>query len=107
MNFAVIKAAGKQYKVSSGTILEIDKIEGEKGSNISFEEVLLMGDDKSILVGTPVVKNASVTAKIVDQIKGEKVRVAKFKAKARFRRATGFRAQLTKIEILNIKGGKE
>ncbi len=107
MNFAVIKAAGKQYKVTPGSILEVDKIEGEKGKNISFDEVLLLGDDKTTLIGTPLVKNASVTAKIVDQIKGDKVRVAKFKAKARFRRVTGFRSQLTKIEIIGIKGGKE
>ncbi len=107
MNFAVIKAAGKQYKVTSGTVLEIDKIEGEKGKNISFDEVLLLSDEKTTLVGTPLVKNASVTAKIVDQIRGDKVRVAKFKAKARFRRATGFRSQLTKVEITGIKGGKE
>jgi large subunit ribosomal protein L21 len=107
MNFAVIKTAGKQYKVTPGTVLEIDKIEGEKGKNISFDEVLMVGDEKSTIVGTPLVKNASVTAKIVDQIKGDKVRVAKFKAKARFRRVTGFRALLTKVEITGIKGGKE
>jgi large subunit ribosomal protein L21 len=107
MNYAVIKASGKQYKVSSGLILSVDKIEGEKGTDVSFEEVLLMGDDATTVVGTPMVKNAKVTAKIVEQIKGDKVRVAKFKAKARFRRATGFRAELTKIEITGIKGGKE
>lgn len=107
MNFAVIKAAGKQYKVVPGMILEIDKIEGEKDKKIAFEEVLLLGDEKSTVVGTPTIKNASVTAKILDQIQGDKVRVAKFKAKARFRRVAGFRAQLTKVEITEIKGGKE
>lgn len=107
MNYAVIKASGKQYKVTSGLVLEVDKIDGEKGKDLSFDEVLLIGDDNSIILGTPIIKNAAVTAKIVDQIKGEKVRVAKFKAKARFRRATGFRSQLTKIEITSIKGGKE
>lgn len=107
MNYAVIKASGKQYKVTPGVILEIDKIEGEKGESITFDQVLLAGDDASVLVGTPTVKGASVTAKIVEQVKGDKVRVAKFKAKARFRRVTGFRAQLTKIEVTGIKGGKE
>lgn len=107
MNFAVIKAAGKQYKVSPGTILEIDKIEGEKGKNIAFDEVLLVSNDASVQVGTPVIKNASVTAKIIDQVKGDKVRVAKFKAKARYRRVAGFRAQLTKVEITGIKGGED
>jgi large subunit ribosomal protein L21 len=107
MNYAVIKAAGKQYKVASGLVLEVDKIEGEKGNNITFDEVLLMGDDKAVVVGTPIVKNAQVTAKIIEQIRGDKVRVAKFKAKSRFRRSTGFRSYLTKIEITGIKGGKE
>lgn len=106
MNYAVIKASGKQYKVTPGLILEIDKIEGDSGKSIAFEEVLLTGDDKAVVVGTPIVKGATVTAKIIEQKRGEKVRVAKFKAKARFRRVTGFRSELTKIEITDIKGGK-
>lgn len=106
MNFAVIIASGKQYKVSQGLTLEVDKIVGEKGENITFSEVLLMGDDTSVVVGTPLVKGATVVAKIVDHIKGEKVRVGKFKAKAKYRRVTGFRAQLTKIEVTSITGGK-
>lgn len=106
MNYAVIKASGKQYKVTPGLILDVDKIEGDKDKLLTFSEVLLTGDGDKVLVGTPIVTGASVTAKIVDQIKGDKVRVAKFKAKARFRRVTGFRAQLTKIQITDIKGGK-
>lgn len=106
MNYAVIKASGKQYKVTPGLVLEVDKIEGEKGSSVTFSEVLLFGDEKVVSVGTPLLSGAAVTAKIVDQIKGDKVRVAKFKAKAKYRRVTGFRAQLTKIEITDIKGGK-
>lgn len=107
MNFAVIKAAGKQYKVTPGQILEIDKIEGEEGKSLSFDEVLLSYDKENALIGTPFVKGASVSAKIVAQIKGDKVRVAKFKAKVRYRRANGFRSQLTKIEITSIKGGSK
>ena len=106
MNFAVIKASGKQYRVTPGLVLEIDKIEGESGKSLSFDEVLLAVDEESVQVGTPTVNGAIVTAKIVEQTMGDKVRVAKFKAKARFRRSTGFRAKLTKIEIVSIKGGK-
>lgn len=106
MEYAVIKAAGKQYKVTPGLILEVDKIDGEKGAEVSFSDVLLFGDGKETKVGVPTIDGAIVKAKIVDQIKGEKVRVAKFKAKVRYRRVTGFRAQLTKIEITDIKGGK-
>lgn len=106
MNYAVVRAAGKQYKVSPGNVLEIDKIEGEKGENVIFEEVLLAGDADKVVLGKPYIKGAVVKAKIVDQIKGEKVRVAKFKAKSKYRRVTGFRSQLTKIEITGIQGGK-
>ena len=106
MNFAVIKASGKQYKVTPGLVLEIDKIEGENGKSISFDEVLLTSNGDDVQVGKPFVKGASVTAKIVDQVLGDKVRVAKFKAKARFRRTTGFRSKLTKVEITGIKEAK-
>lgn len=103
MNYAVIKASGKQYKVTPGLVLEVDKIEGENGSSISFDQVLLTADDKAVVVGKPNVKGAVVTAKIIEQTMGDKVRVAKFKAKSKYRRATGFRSKLTKIEILTIK----
>lgn len=103
MNFAVIKAAGKQYKVSPGLVLEVDKIEGKSGDKVSFDEVLLVCNDDKVTVGTPFVSGSAVTAKIVDQVKGEKIRVAKFKAKARYRRTTGFRSMLTKVQIEDIK----
>jgi len=103
MNYAVIKASGKQYKVTPGLVLEVDKIEGENGSSISFDEVLLTADEKAVVVGKPNVKGAVVTAKIIEQTMGDKVRVAKFKAKSKYRRATGFRSKLTKIEIVSIK----
>lgn len=106
MNFAVIKSSGKQYKVTPGLIFEVDKIEGQSGDNVNFSEVLLLGQDGSQLIGTPFIKDALVTAKILEQGKGEKVIVSKFKAKSRYRRTNGFRAHLTKLQITGIKGGK-
>lgn len=106
MDFAVIKASGKQYKVAPGFILEVDKIDGDKDSVLEFNEVLLAGDSKSTLVGEPFVKGVKVKAKIVEQIKGDKIRVAKFKAKSRYHRTRGFRASLTRIQITDITGGK-
>lgn len=106
MNFAVIKAAGKQYKVTPGLILEIDKIAGEAGDKVSFDEVLLVNDNEKVTVGMPTVPGFVVSAKIVDQVKGEKIRVAKFKAKSRYHRVTGFRSMLTKIQIEDIKSKK-
>lgn len=107
MNYAVIKASGKQYKVAPGSIIEIDKIEGEGGKNITFEEVLLSFDKDNVVIGKPTVKGMVVNAKILEQIKGDKVRVAKFKAKSKYRRVTGFRSQLTRVEITGIKGGSK
>ena len=106
MDFAIVKISGKQYKVTPGHILEVDKIEGVKDASVTFSEVLLMSDEKGVNVGLPIVNGATVKAKIIDQIKGEKVRVAKFKAKVRFRRTTGFRSSLTRIQITDLIGGK-
>lgn len=108
MSYIVFNAQGKQYKVSPGTILEIDKIEGEKGTALTFAEVLLHVDGATVNIGEPFIKGAQVNATIVDQVKGDKIRVSKFKAKARERRTTGFRAKLTKIQIgdMQMKKGE-
>lgn len=102
MKYAILKIAGKQYKVSEGEIFEVDKLEGEKGEKLTFEEVLLLNDGKDVKVGQPYIQGAKVTAEILEQLKGEKIRVAKFKAKSRYRRVIGFRPQLTKIKIIKI-----
>ena len=104
MKYAVIKTGGKQYKVAEGDEIEIEKIDGEKGEKVVFEEVLLVVDDKEIKIGQPLVEKAKVKAEIVDQIKGEKIRVAKFRAKSRYRRVKGHRQRLTKVKIEKING---
>lgn len=103
--FAVVKIGSTQYKISEGEEINIDKVGEEKGKSLNFEEVLLLVDDKKILIGQPVVKGAKVKAKIVDQIKGDKIRIATFKAKTRYRRVKGFRSLLTKIKIEKISLG--
>lgn len=100
--YAIIKITGSQCKVSEGDEIEVDKIEGEKGSPLSFEEVLLLVDDKKIRVGQPLVKGIKVKAKIIDQTKGKKIRVATYKSKSRYRRVKGSRRPLTKIKIEKI-----
>jgi large subunit ribosomal protein L21 len=107
MKYAVILTGGKQYKVSEGDIISVDKLEGKKDEKINFEQVLLVADDGKISLGKPELKNVKVLGKIIDQFKGEKVRVSKFKSKVRVRRAMGFRAQLTKVQIEKIGSGKE
>ena len=100
--YVIVKIGGTQYKASEGDELQVDKIEGEKGKSVNFDEVLLLVEEEKIKIGEPVVKGAQVKAKIVEQLKGEKIRVATFKAKSRSRRVKGFRPLLTKIKVEKI-----
>ena len=102
MNYAVIKTGGKQYRVSEGDIIEVDKLEVKENSVI-FDNVLLLVSDENVGVGKPFVPGARVKAKLLDQKKGEKIKVAKFKSKVRYRRVAGFRAHLSKIQIEKIE----
>lgn len=102
MNYAVLRSGGKQYKVSQGSVIEVEKLEAEVGDTVKLDKVLLVANDGTYKVGQPVVSNATVTAKVVSQMKGPKIRVAKFKAKARYRKVTGHRQQLTKLEIVSL-----
>jgi len=100
--YAVVKIGGSQYKVAEGDEIAVDKIDGEKGKSLNFEEVLLLVDEKRVTIGQPLVKNAKIKAEIVDQFKGKKIRVATYKAKSRYRRVKGFRPLLTRVKILSI-----
>jgi large subunit ribosomal protein L21 len=100
--YAVVKIAGFQYKVAEGDELEVSKLEAEKGKNIALEEVLLVAGDNQVKIGQPLVRGAQVKAKVLEQLKGEKIRVATYKAKSRQRRVRGFRPLLTKIKIEKI-----
>lgn len=103
MNYAIIETGGKQYKTSVGDILEIDKLGINPGDSYEFEKVLLLCTDGSSDIGRPFVENVTVVGKILDNIKGPKIRVAKFKAKARYRKVRGFRQHLTRVQITDIK----
>lgn len=102
MEFAVFASGGKQYKVAVGDIVEVEKLEGAEGDAITFDNVLLHVVDEKVTIGQPHVSGVQVIAKILGQIKGEKIRVAKFKAKARYRKVYGHRQQLTKVQIEKI-----
>lgn len=104
MEYAVVRTGGKQYRVSTGDVLEVDKLESEKDS-ISFNDVLLWVTGDGVKIGKPTLAGVSVKAKILEQKKGEKIRVSKFKAKSRYRRTIGFRALLTKVQIESIDSG--
>ena len=99
MNYFVVKIGGSQHKVLEGDELLVEKIEGEKGKIITFNEVLLSVKEDQLKIGKPYLKNTQVEAEIVDQVKGKKIRVATYKAKSRYRRVKGHRKKLTKIRI--------
>ena len=107
MKYAVIKSGGKQYKVSEGDIIEVDRLPFEKDGKVLFDEVLLLVSDSGLKIGKPTLSNEKVEGKILDNIKGDKIRVSKFKSKVRYRRVTGFRASLSRVKIEKIGGSLE
>lgn len=100
--FAIVRIGGKQYKVDKGNTIFVDRLGGKDGDVVKFDEVLLVSDDGKTKVGSPTVKGETVKAKILSQEKGEKIDVRRFHAKVRERKHRGFRALLTKLEILDI-----
>ena len=99
---AVIKTGGKQYKVKEGDKVKIEKLEGEEGSVISFDEVLFVGDEKAVKIGNPTVAGAKVEGKIMKTSKQKKVVGIKHKAKKRYSVKFGHRQIMTEVEITKI-----
>ncbi len=99
--FAIIKTGGKQYKVSEGDVIKVEKIEAQSGDKIEFDQVLMVaGDD--VKVGSPVVEGAKVQAEVLDQKKDKKVVIYKFKAKKNYRKKKGHRQPYTLVKIEKI-----
>ena len=99
--YAVIATGGKQYRVKEGDVLCIEKIDAEVDSVVSFD-VLLLGEGDEVKVGAPTVAGAKVEAKVLGQVKGEKIVVYKYKAKKNERKKQGHRQPYTKVEITAI-----
>ena len=100
--YAIIETGGKQYKVSEGDVVFIEKLDVEEGAEVTFDKVLMAGDGDAVKVGTPVVEGATVTAKAVKNGKAKKVVVFKMKRKKNERKKKGHRQPYTKIEITAI-----
>jgi large subunit ribosomal protein L21 len=100
--FAIVTIAGKQYNVTPGEKIETNHIDGEVGDTLSFDKVLMMVDGEKTQIGTPTVKGAKVSAKVLTQKKGEKVDVRRYKQKVRYRKHVGFRPLITTLEIVSI-----
>ena len=100
---AIIKTGGKQYKVSPNQKIKIEKIEGEQGKEVFFDEVLLVQDKDDVKIGTPFVKGAKAIGRIILQGRGKKVTTLKYKPKTRYKKKTGQRQFFTEVEILSIE----
>ena len=99
--WAIVKTGGKQYKVAEGDLISVEKL-GAKKESIVLNDVLLLRNLKGLTIGKPFVPNAKVNAKVVDNFKGKKIRVVKFKSKSRYTRTRGHRHLKTKILIEKI-----
>ena len=99
---AIIKTGGKQFKVSKGDKIKVEKLDAEKDSKVVFDEVLLFSDDKKIEIGKPLIKSAKVTGKVLKQARAKKVEIVKHKAKKRYNLKKGHRQHYTEVEITGI-----
>ena len=108
MSFAIIETGGKQYKVSTSKILEVEKLDAKKGETIKFKNVLLLNDDKNTEIGNPSIEGATVEAKLLDNVKDRTILVFHKRRRKNSRKKNGHRQQHSKIQITKIlaKGGK-
>lgn len=103
--FAVIKTGGKQYRVNDGDVIVVEKLSGEPGKSIKFDQVLMLGEDgKAPKVGAPIIANATVTGEVIEQGRGDKIVVFKKKRRKRYRRKLGHRQDQTVLRITDING---
>ncbi len=100
--YAIIEACGKQYTVNEGDVIFMEKLGAEAGESVTFDKVLFVGGDDNSVVGKPYVDGAAVTAKVIDNVKGKKIIVFKYKSKKTYRRKQGHRQPLTKVQIDKI-----
>ena len=107
--YAVIQSGGKQYRVSTGDVVQVEKLEGEKGANLKFSEVLMVAKPATgstqIWLGKPLLSGASVSGEIVGQGRGEKVIIVKMKRRKQYRRTKGHRQNYTQVLITGLANG--
>jgi large subunit ribosomal protein L21 len=100
--FAIIQTGGKQYRVAPGAALEVERLGSEPGATVEFDRVLLVENDGAVQVGSPTVSGAKVLAHVLENDRGKKVTVFKYKSKSNYRRKTGHRQALTRVRITEI-----
>ncbi|MDD3213778.1 MAG: 50S ribosomal protein L21 [Eubacteriales bacterium] len=99
--YAVIVSGGKQYRVTKGDVIYVEKLNQEPEATVSFD-VLMLGSDEGVKIGNPTVAEAKVEGKVVGQVKGEKIIIYKYKSKKNYHRKAGHRQNYTKVEITAV-----
>jgi len=102
--YAVVRTGGKQYKVAPGDVILVEKLDGEAGAEIKLDDILMVNDGTTTVIGSPTVEGAAVTASIIEQGRGDKVLVFKKKRRQNYRRTKGHRQDLTVLRILDVAG---
>lgn len=105
--FAVIKTGGKQFRVQEGDIVDVEKLDLQEGKKVTFDNVLLIEDDKNTLIGTPAIEKAQVVGEVVENFKDKKILVFKKKKRKQYRKTAGHRQMLTRVKIEKILTGME
>ncbi|HEY1427126.1 MAG TPA: 50S ribosomal protein L21 [Caulobacteraceae bacterium] len=103
--YAVIKTGGKQYRVKAGDVLVVERLAGEPGANIAFDQVLMLGEGEAITVGAPVIEGASVAATLIETRKGEKIKIFKKIRRQGYRRTGGHRQLESVLRVTAVAGG--
>ena len=101
--YAVIESGGKQHRVSEGEVLRLEKLELEVGATVTFEKVLMVGEGAEVKIGQPYVDGSSVQAEVLNQGRGEKIRIVKFNRRKHHRKQMGHRQWFTEVKITGIK----
>ena len=105
--YAVIKTGGKQYRVQPGDVIVVEKLDGDAGSNVSLGDVLMLGGDKGVTLGAPMIAGATVAATLVETRKGEKIKIFKKIRRQGYRRTNGHRQMESVLRITGIEGAGE
>ncbi|MDT8321496.1 MAG: 50S ribosomal protein L21 [Xanthomonadales bacterium] len=100
--YAVFKTGGKQYRASTGDIIKVEKIDAEEGATVELDQVLMVGEGEDVKVGAPYLEGGKVTATVLEQGRGKKIRIIKFKRRKHHEKKMGHRQSFTQIEITGI-----
>ncbi len=102
--YAVIKTGGKQYRVAAGEKLKVEQIPADVGTEITLDQVLMVGEGESVKIGAPLITGAKVTAKVISHGRGPKIKIFKMRRRKHYQKHQGHRQNYTEIQISNIAG---